>query len=406
MKKEEWPIYLVPVQLAGKFRDLKKFFHNRLWVITGEILTLNWLPQSILAIIQGAHNSFTPPERLFYLQGLKKKIEEELCSDVLGLDLIRGELLYTRDSLTPFHFQVFGKDKFLRNIFQRVLKDDANQRVPIIIFAPDKELDLPKQAFKVLPDNAVAEPCSFFNYASSQLESPLDFLDRVDLFKVGNPKFIYARLSRKGSAVDQQLLSVLEMEIMKKLDSKRSSLIEINRLLIYVFRPELLESGYSITQYAKRLKDHATFRIFSKETLVFGRDESSLLYGPDHSFQQPCEVWREHCYQQFQRKRKRQEQHGFFRPKESQEDLKVAEVFANRTPIDQTAFGCFNIGESTYEYAWFDPVRQGLGKKSWCRTSQMPVIQMNYPSPIKAKRPAEDPLTLKIIADLKPKEAA
>jgi len=56
------------------------------------------------------------------------------------------------------------------------------------------------------------------------------------------------------------------------------------------------------------------------------------------------------------------------------------------------------------ESVWFDPVRQRLGKKSWIRIGETLIIQMSPMAPIKAKRPAEeDPLTLKIIGDLKPK---
>jgi len=85
--------------------------------------------------------------------------------------------------------------------------------------------------------------------------------------------------------------------------------------------------------------------------------------------------------------------------------LKSIKVFADRIPVNQTAFGRFKIGEAAYEYAWLDPVCQGLGKNSWVRTGQMPAIQMSPMAPIKAKQPAkEDPLTLKVIEDLKPKE--
>ena len=61
-------------------------------------------------------------------QRLGRKICQEPCPGVMGLDLIRGKFLYGRNVLNAFHLQVFGQDVFLGNMMQRILETDIVQK--------------------------------------------------------------------------------------------------------------------------------------------------------------------------------------------------------------------------------------------------------------------------------------
>ena len=76
---------------------------------------------------------------------LKKEVEENLCPDSLGLNLIEGKPLLGRDVFSYANLQVFGEDQFLRNMLQRVLVWDVNQEIPVIVIARSQESELPKE---------------------------------------------------------------------------------------------------------------------------------------------------------------------------------------------------------------------------------------------------------------------
>ena len=84
-------------------------------------------------------------------QGLTKKVCQEPCPDMLGLDLNRGKFIYGQNILNAFHLQVFGQDAFLRNMMQRILKADIAQKArdaPIIVIVPDKREEILGEANK------------------------------------------------------------------------------------------------------------------------------------------------------------------------------------------------------------------------------------------------------------------
>jgi len=330
---------------------------------------------------------------------LKRKVEEEPCPGVLGMDLIHGQLFKGVNFMQSFPLQVFGKKDFLRNVMQRVLEWDIGQKAPIIILAPAEETELPELVFKVFLDEMPWKPGSFFQYATCQVPHVPPLFKSADFFDSGESKFVYVKLGLEGLSRALRLLFAFESEIKALADNKYSSSSKNGRPAIYIFQPELLEADYHISEYARGLKKNAELRVFSKELQIFNWNETSLIYGPELYPKKTYENMRWHCYYRLWKNRKWDKKNGFWGDREDPAVLKAAKVASEGIPIVQTAFARFKIEQSRGdEYFWFYPVRKDLGRESYCLLSEENE-SLNKNSRIDAIK--ADPLA-KVFNDLKP----
>ena len=336
------------------------------------------------------------------MAALKKEVEEALCPDSLGLNLIEGKPLLGRNILNYANLQVFGKDKFLRNMLQRVLVWDVDHKIPVIAIAPTRESELPKEFHKVFLDKMPAESERFFHYEAHQkIPSPPVF-NSAEFFQFGKRQFIYIRLGAESVPRDRSFLAAIEAEIEKRFNRIDQSPPDAKRIAIYIFLPEMLESSHRIAQYAERLSCYAAFRIFSKELQILSGDVSSLVYGPELYPKKTYEKMRKHCYWEFYKKKATESWSNFFGFLGMPEKFKLGKLFSGGIAIHQTAFGRFKINE-TIEYAWFYPVQQSLGKETYALTHQSDEPENQKVLPAQMNPPAGDPLIRQIFEDLKPK---
>ena len=335
------------------------------------------------------------------LAALKKEAEEARCPDSLGLDLIEGKPLLGRDIFNYPHLQVFGEDKFLRNVLQRVLVQDVDRKIPVIAIALTRESELPKEFYKVFLDKRPEESERFFHYEAHQKKSSPPIFNGAEFFQFGKRQFMYIRLGAESASQDRSFLATIEEEIKIRFN-RIDRLFDAKRPAIYIFLPEKIESSHRITQYVETLSYYVGFRIFSKELQILSRDASSLVYGPGVYSEKTRQKMRRHCYWQFHQKRAKESWADFFgfgMPVK----FKLCKLFSEGIPLHQTGFGRFKINETVNEHKWFYPVQQSLGKENYGQTHQSNEPENQKVLPAKMNPPAGDPLIRQIFKDLKPK---
>jgi len=337
------------------------------------------------------------------LAALKKEAEEERCPDSLGLDLIEGKPLLGRDIFNYSHLQVFGEDKFLRNVLQRVLVQDVDRKIPVIAIALTRESELPKEFYKVFLDKRPEESERFFHYEAHQKKSSPPIFNGAEFFQFGKRQFIYIRLGAESASQDRSFLATIEAEIKTRFNRIDRSFLDAKRPAIYIFLPEKIESSHRITQYVENLSCYTAFRVFSKELQILNGDASSLVYGPGFYSEKNWQKMRKHCYWQFHQKRSRESGPDFFSFLRMPVKFKLCKLFSEGIPVHQTGFGRFKINETVNEYAWFYPVQQSLGKENYDQTHQSDDFENQKVLPAKMNPPAGDPLIRQIFEDLKPK---
>ena len=338
---------------------------------------------------------------------LVDKVGKEPCPNVLGMDLIREELIENANVLNSFPLTVLGKEDFLQNMLHRVMGWDIDRRVPIIILAPNTQLELKEEIYGLFSKRAAKEARSFFHYPTAQPVNPPSFTFD-NFFRIRRNESLYAALDPKGSPASKKLLSLFENEIKTRFDATRLSLSRNEFPAIYILEPGLFEPSYQISKYVAGLKDHAAFRLFSKDFSIFDTKESSFIYGPEIYDDEICEKLRRHCYQFIDQKRKCAKRHCGLCDPESPEAL--AGALANaRISMKATAFAHFKTKYGLgYECFWFYPAHKNLGKEACSSRSHEADDDSEKNNPAvaaNANTPVDDPVK-KVINDLKPKEPA
>lgn len=340
-----------------------------------------------------------------YWKALKRKMDEEVCPDLAGLDLIRGETLGNHKLFNHLHLQVYGKGPFLRNLFQRVLTSDAARKLPIVILASNNERELAKEAFAVLSGKTSETSNSDYIYSpGSPCSGRQSSFDPAEFFKPGECKFIYVELDPKGTSLDKRLLLIFEKAIKEQFAPGIVSSLGFEHPFIYIFCPELLEPGCAISEYVERLEDYAIFRVFSETMQIFGSEKASLLYGPDLYPLETYEKMRRHCYRHPDKKGLWGAVNEFFTAGKNSEVLKEAKIFAGNVPFKQTAFGRFKTAHKGREkFVWFYPVQQSLGKKPYETASLQTGDKPEADTAASAKPPQAAPRRLQVVEDLRPR---
>jgi len=301
-----------------------------------------------------------------YLKTLKRKMDEEAYSNVFGIDLVRGAPLETCKVPNRPHFQVFGKEDFLRNIFQRILKMDVRHNSSVIFIATAKADGLLEEANQILASGNQEKPQDLFLYSRRLPEFSINSLKDAKLFDKDDPKHLYVEFDEAGACYGSDLLSKLGEEIEVRFTENPLYYYSSHNPFIYLFRPENLLEKYPVINWVKKLDGHVSFRVFSGYVQLFNRNEASLLYGPELYPIKTCEKMRDYSYKAFERKRQWIRENEYFGDTQNKDALKAARTLVKELDIRQTAFGRFKLCDTDgYDHYWFYPVRQSMGSKPY-----------------------------------------
>jgi len=340
-------------------------------------------------------------------QGLTRKVTQEPCPEALGFDLHRGKLLDARSVLNAFHLQVFGQDVFLRNMMQRILETDAVQRSrrsPIIIIVPDNRKEILDEVNKVFanPTPHGANSLLFYKRAGSGRSVSLE--RAMNLFELKTQTHLFMELEVNYRPLDNSLLAHFNKEIKEKFRSEILIHFMPDRPFIYLFCPEDMGTQDHVIKYIKGLKEHVSFRVFSKNAdSFFDPEEAGLVYGPDLYSVEMYEKMRRHFYLELKQQRKWDKEKSFYGDRENSKILRWVKSSVSGIAVNKTAFGRFRSPyDRGYEHFWFYPIPQNLGNLPYTRPPKTP-DESNVSKPAGSEVPSQvqDPL-LEIINDLKP----
>ena len=100
---------------------------------------------------------------------LVDKVGKEPCPNVLGMDLIREDLIENANVLNSFPLTVLGKEDFLQNMLHRVMGWDIGRKVPIIVFVPEDQSGLRDEVYRFCSGESGDNFGSFFYNAQHSI---------------------------------------------------------------------------------------------------------------------------------------------------------------------------------------------------------------------------------------------